>query len=92
MASEEQMMTAGRELRERQPTTTDEQLRAYLEREFLVARDGQVTLLRIGLWPLALLFGLFRRSSRKTAEQVQQNINQVVQQLRAEQQVDGAGN
>jgi hypothetical protein len=77
------MVAVGRELLVRDPSVTDDQLRAYLLREFLVERDREVVLLRSGLWPLAFLARLVAPFREAKAEQIRRRVEEAITQLRA---------
>jgi hypothetical protein len=86
--SVERMMTVGRELLSREPGATDDQVRAYLLKEFFVERDGEVVFLRSGLWPLAFLGSLFRSSRAARASTIHAQVELAIQQLRLEREAN----
>jgi len=78
------MLTAGRNFLERKPAATDDELRGYLYREFLVERDAEIALLRSRLWPVALIVRLFRRSTAERAKRLRESVEETIRNLRHE--------
>ena len=83
MTRVEQMVWTGQQFLSQNPESSDDRLREYLQKEFLVNRNSQVSLLRSRLWFLALLSQLFGRSEDKTVSLIRDQIDEAILILRA---------
>jgi hypothetical protein len=86
MATPSKILDVGRELLARQPNITDEELRTYLKREFLIDRDVEVALLRARAWcfvPLAQLVKRILYGARQSQEvEIVKEVELAIRELR----------